>query len=86
MTTDLDHLALTLGGRPVHGSWDRIRRYCGIPWSGGPPETWAFPYYDALAIDPDTLEPVDVLATSALHNLIPTLKQLYAATHTVPER
>jgi hypothetical protein len=67
MTTDLDHLALTLAGRPVHGSWDRIRRYCGLPWSGGPPETWAFPYYDAIVTDPETLEPVDVLATSALH-------------------
>lgn len=67
MTTDLDHLALTLGGRPVHGSWDRIRRYCGLPWSGGPPETWAFPYYDAIVTDPGALEPIDVLASSALH-------------------
>lgn len=58
---------LVLGGRTVPEPWDRLRRYCGLAWSGGPPETWAFRYYDAVRTDGEPLSAVDVLATAALH-------------------
>jgi hypothetical protein len=39
-----------------------------LPWSGGPPETWAYRYYDLVPTGPgDRVEPVDVLACAALH-------------------
>ena len=43
--------ALVLAGRAIPDAGDRIRRYCGLPWSGGPPETWAYRYYDAVPTD-----------------------------------
>jgi hypothetical protein len=47
---------------------DRVRRYCGLEWSGGEPETWAFQYFDRIPVgDPTQVEPVDVVACSALH-------------------
>lgn len=47
---------------------DRVWRYCGLDWSGGPPETWAFRYFDLVpSTDPDWVEPVDVIACAALH-------------------
>lgn len=67
MNTDFDQIVLDIANRPVTGSWDRIRRYCGLSWSGGEPETWAFAYYDAITTDPDTFGPIDVVVTSALH-------------------
>src|SRR3954464_1753238 len=66
MDRDL-RLKLTLGGRPAEGSYDRIRRYCGLPWSGGPPETWAYRYYDAVECDSDALTQVDVVTAAVLH-------------------
>lgn len=58
---------LLLAHRPVHGSEDAIRRYCGLSWSGGGPEVWAYAYYDAVETDPQTLAPSDVTAAAALH-------------------
>ncbi len=59
---------LVCAGRPVPDAVDRIRRYCGLPWSGGGREVWAYSYFDTLPSGPpDELGPVDVLAAAALH-------------------
>lgn len=59
---------LTLGARRITNAADLLRRYCGLPWSGGQPEVWAYSYYDALHdSDPDDVGPIDVLAAAALH-------------------
>lgn len=59
---------LVLAGRQVPDVTDRVRRYCGLPWSGGGPEIWAFRYYDAIrSADPGRVEPIDVVVTGALH-------------------
>jgi hypothetical protein len=59
---------LTCADRAVRDAADRINRYCGLRWSGGPAEVWAFPYFDAVAsADPDVVDPVDVLCSAALH-------------------
>lgn len=63
----LETLDLRVAGRPLISPWDRLRRYCGLPWSGGAGETWAYRYYDAVDTDPAVVGPVDVLATAALH-------------------
>lgn len=54
-------------GRALPEALDRIRRYCGLPWSGGPSETWAWRYYDAVATASNLIGPVDVLCAAALH-------------------
>ncbi len=60
--------ALVIGGRPLHDAMDLVRRYCGLPWSGGADETWAYRYFDAVDVErSDRVEPVDVLAAAALH-------------------
>jgi hypothetical protein len=47
---------------------DRIRRYCGLSWSGGYGETWAWPYYDAVPTShDDRVGPIDVVCVAALH-------------------
>lgn len=58
---------LYLAGRPVVGVRDGVRRYCGLPWAGGAPETWAYRYFDAVETDPEHVVPVDVLAAGSLH-------------------
>lgn len=59
---------LVCAGRLVPDAVDRIRRYCGIAWSGGGSEVWAYAYYDTLPTGPlNELGPADVLAASALH-------------------
>lgn len=60
---------LVFGGRPLPRALDDIRRYCGLGWSGGLPEVFAFPYFDALAErrEDETIRAVDVLAASVLH-------------------
>ena len=68
MNDDLDDVVLSLAGRSVAGAWDRVRRYCGLSWSGGVPETWAFRYFDLVDANPDRVEPTDVLAAAALHS------------------
>jgi hypothetical protein len=66
--------ALLAGGRPIPAALDLIRRYCGLPWRGGEPETWAYRYFDVIEdSQPTGLRPVDVLVTSALH---PSLRQV----------
>lgn len=61
-------LPIALGGRVVAGADDLVRRYAGMHWSGGPPEVWAFPFYDAVpAVHDDVVSRVDVLAASVLH-------------------
>lgn len=64
----MNDLPIVAAGRDVPDAVDRIRRYCGLPWSGGPPETWAWHYYDTVPADPDDeANAVDVLAAAALH-------------------
>jgi hypothetical protein len=60
---------LVFGGKPLPRALDDIRRYCGLSWSGGAPEVFAYPYFDALEerIEDDEIRPVDVLAASVLH-------------------
>lgn len=62
-----NEMRLRLAQREVPDALDRVRRYCGLTWSGGPPEVWAWQYYDALPTSPDRIEPTDVLAAAALH-------------------
>jgi hypothetical protein len=58
---------LVLAGRHVGHAEDHVRRYCGLPWSGGDGETWAYRYFDAVSdLEPDTVTAVDVLAAGAL--------------------
>lgn len=47
---------------------DRIRRYCGLPWSGGDAEVWAFHYADARpsSLDDDVTTD-DVLTAAVMH-------------------
>jgi len=58
---------LRLAGRLLTGARDKVRRYCGLAWSGGGTETWAYRYYDAVETDPNRLDPVDVLTAASLH-------------------
>lgn len=67
MNDDLGEVHLVLGTRAIGDVRDRIRRYCGLRWSGGEPEAWAFRYYDAIETDSDHLEPIDVVAAAAVH-------------------
>jgi len=67
MSTSLGAGGLTLAGHYHAESLDHVRRFCGLSWSGGLPEVWAFPYYDLIDTDPDRMDPVDVLAASAIH-------------------
>ena len=63
-----DDLPIVAAGRVVPDALDRIRRYCGLPWSGGGPETWAWPYYDLVpTAHDDVVSPVDVICAAALH-------------------
>jgi hypothetical protein len=60
-----------LANRPIHGVTDQIKRYCGLEWSGGRPETFAFQYYDALPHEPGApLGPLDLVACVALQPTI----------------
>ena len=60
---------LELGDRELPDALDDVRRYYGLPWSGGQGEVSAFAYYDALSErrEDDVVRPVDVLSTAALH-------------------
>lgn len=61
-------LPIVAAGREVPNALDQIRRYCGLHWSGGPPETWAWAYYDAIPTShDDVVTPVDVVSVAALH-------------------
>ena len=64
----MTELNLVCAERPVPDAWDLIRRYCGLPWSGGGPESWAYDYFDTVPTGPGNLpEPPDLLAAAALH-------------------
>lgn len=58
--------SLTVAGQVVDDVVDTIRRYCGLSWSGGPPETFEFRYFDVLPTLPH-LEPSDVLVAAAFY-------------------
>ena len=57
---------MIFAGREIRAARDNVLRYCGLPWSGGEGEVWAYPYYDAIVTTPDLVEPIDVVATAAL--------------------
>lgn len=64
----MNDLPIVAAGREVPEALDRIRRYCGLSWSGGPPETWAWHYFDAVPTSHDeVVTSVDVLCAAALH-------------------
>lgn len=64
----MEDFPLSVAGREIPDPIDRVRRYCGLPWSGGPPEVWAWPYFDAVSSDPvDQVTPVDVMCAAAVH-------------------
>ena len=64
----VDHLTLECAGRSVVHARDQIRRYCGLAWSGGGTEVWAYQYYDTVPTGPDDDPgPPDTLAAAALH-------------------
>lgn len=61
-------LPIVAAGREIPDGLDRIRRYCGLAWSRGAPETWAWRYYDLVpSDDDDVVAPVDVVCAAALH-------------------
>lgn len=64
---------LQLANRPLLRAEDDLKRYVGLPWSGGDPEVWAYAYYDVIEdANPDHVLPLDVVAVAALH---PPLKR-----------
>lgn len=64
----MDDMPIAAAGREIPGALDRIRRYCGLGWSGGRPETWAWHYYDAIPTNhDDDVTPTDVVCAAALH-------------------
>ena len=64
----MTELTLVCSGRPVRDAQNQIRRYCGLPWSGGEPETWAYEYFDSVPTGLGDLPgPPDLLAAAALH-------------------
>jgi hypothetical protein len=67
MNTSSNTGGLVLAGHPHPRALDHVRRFCGLDWSGGASETWAFRYYDLVETDPNRMDPVDVLAAAALH-------------------
>ena len=59
---------LVCAGKPLATARDQIRRYCGLPWSGGEPETWAYENFDLMPTGPDDLlGPPDYLAAAVIH-------------------
>lgn len=69
MTITDDAPELLVAGRPIdgHEAWNRIFRYCGLPWDEHPPETWAYRYYDAVETNPIEVTQQDVVCAGALH-------------------
>jgi hypothetical protein len=83
MNHSFGELVVTLAGRNLVDVWDRLCRYCGLAWSGGAPETWAFAYYDTISAAPDgPVTPVDVTATAALHPGLSRADLAFFAEHT----
>lgn len=67
MKTSSNTGGLVLAGHPHLRALDHVRRFCGLEWSGGAAETWAFRYYDLVETDLGRMDPIDVLAAAALH-------------------
>lgn len=67
MNSGVEPIGLVLGGKSSPDALDLVRRYCGLPWSGGTSETWAFRYFDVIATAHDHLDPVDVVSAASLH-------------------
>lgn len=64
----MEEFPIEAAGRELPHGLDLIRRYCGLPWSGGTRETWAWCYYDVVPTEHDDIvTPVDVLCAAALH-------------------
>lgn len=64
----MNDLPIVAAGREVPDALDRVRRYCGLAWSGGQPETWAWHYFDAVATPhDDVVAPTDVVCAASLH-------------------
>lgn len=72
---------LTMADRPLPEAADHIRRYSGLPWSGGSPETWAYAYFDALPTNSSAVEPLDVVSTAALHPKLTRRDLTWFSTH-----
>lgn len=71
-----------MADRVLDRAEDDVRRYCGLPWSGGPAEIWAFPYFDEVpTTDPDDIGPVDVVAAAALHPKLTRADLVWFADH-----
>lgn len=69
MNDSLHELTVSLAGRQLSGVWDLVSRYCGLPWSGGDPEVWAFAYYDSRPAGPaDEVTAVDVALAGVLQS------------------
>lgn len=64
---ELRSIPVRAAGRTIDGAWNRLARYCGLDWSGGTDETWAFRYFDATVNPTGRLGPTDLLAAAALH-------------------
>lgn len=63
-----DAVPIEVAGRLIPHAVDHIRRYCGLPWSGGPPEVWGWAYYDDVPSDnTNMISPVDVACSLVLH-------------------
>lgn len=59
---------IVIGGAPLLDFRDHVRRYCGLSWSGGDPEVWAYPFYDRLPDhDPDRVTAADLVAVATVH-------------------
>jgi hypothetical protein len=67
MNTSSNTGSLVLAGHPHLHALDHVRRFCGLEWSGGAGETWAFRYFDLVETETNRMDPVDVLAAAALH-------------------
>ncbi len=65
----MNDLTLVCAGKLIPGAQDQIRRYCGLSWSRGEPETWAYEYFDSVPTSKvdDLPGPPDLLAAAALH-------------------
>lgn len=64
----MEGLPVEIAGRRIPDFVDRLRRYCGLPWSGGGPEVWAWRYFDAVPAQPmDEVTPADVMCAAAVH-------------------
>ena len=61
-------LTILAAGRRVPDGLEHIRRYCGLRWANGGPETWGWRYYDRVPpLLHDHVSPADVTCAAAIH-------------------